>query len=118
MIARGGVFTAPHCAGAFVFYPRHCGTRNVRPIDAHSDYAVFKHDVAISMAWGATAGGDYKELWATRCPDPRARTAYVDIFYTAPLVFATSLSPSMATTATCRYRATSKICASRPNTHS
>jgi hypothetical protein len=87
MIARGGVFTGPRCTGTFVLYPRHCGARNTRPIDAHSDYAVFKHDVAISMAWGATAGGDYREPWATRCPDATARTAYIDIFYNGALVF-------------------------------
>jgi hypothetical protein len=87
MIARGGVFTGPRCPAAFVLYPTHCGARSIRPSDAHSDYAVFKHDVAIAMAWGATAGGAYREPWATRCPDAAARTDYIDIFFNGTLVF-------------------------------
>ena len=39
------------------------------------------------MAWGDVAGGVNGEAWATRCPDPTARTAYIDVFYTMPLVF-------------------------------
>ena len=38
-------------------------------------------DVSVTMAWGITAGGAYREPWATRCPDPAAWTGYIDICY-------------------------------------
>ena len=52
----------------------------------HTDYALLTSDVAIAMRWGAVAGGDYHEPWATRCPDPSAWTGLFDILYQGNLV--------------------------------
>jgi hypothetical protein len=54
--------------------------------DAHADYAVLTSDVAITLAWGMTAGGAYHEPWATRCPNPSAWTGFFDIRYHGTLL--------------------------------
>ena len=82
MIAREGIIAAPVLTPAFALGD----PASSEPADAHSNCAVFKRDVAITMAWGMTAGGEYHEPWATCCLDPRARTAFVDIAYHRALV--------------------------------
>ena len=85
-IRRAPIVRGPLCTHTIALHDRDCGLQSAFATDAHTDHAVLTSDVAITMAWGMTAGGDYREPWVTHCPDPSAWTGFIDIEYHRTLV--------------------------------
>ncbi len=54
---------------------------------SHSEVAVYKPDVSITMAWGFEANDDYVAEWTKKFSDEKARSFLVDVFYNNALVF-------------------------------
>ena len=55
--------------------------------ERHECLAVYRPDVAISLAWGLSHNRDFKEDWAVKFPDPHASSDYLDIRLNSQIVF-------------------------------
>lgn len=49
--------------------------------EQHTNHAVYKPDVDISIVWGATENDDFQESWTQKYSDPSARMVHVEIRY-------------------------------------
>ena len=69
-------------------YGENRGVPYVRPID-HNNLAVFRDDVDITLAWGASDedDSDLTEPWTKKFADPSARIFYVDLRYRGAPVY-------------------------------
>lgn len=78
---------APSYHTKFEFNNGMDGRSNFLFAESHDGYAVYKSDVSIALAFGLTANEDFNAQWANKFPDPRASSAYIDIFYNNALVY-------------------------------
>jgi hypothetical protein len=58
--------------------------------ESHASVAVFKPDLSISLAWGLPSNSDFKEPWANGFADPKASSAFLDLFWMGTLVHRTT----------------------------
>jgi hypothetical protein len=82
-----GAGSGPSYKDRFEFWNTYNAQANVLKADSHSNSAVFREDVAISLAWGLQADATFAEPWATTFPDPKASRDFVDVFYNNSLVY-------------------------------
>jgi hypothetical protein len=66
-------------------YLPYCGGQNV--LDTHYHLAVFRPDVDISLAFGATVNSDFHEPWVESFPDPHATSVAVVLRYRGTPVY-------------------------------
>jgi hypothetical protein len=62
------------------------GQNNLEP-KLHDHLAIYRYDVGISLAFGATVNDEFAEDWVQEFPDSRARSAAVWLRYHGHLVF-------------------------------
>jgi len=82
-----GYGSGPSYKNQFTFYEIFNGEPNILTAESHSDILVYKDDLSITMAYGLISNNDFKEEWANQFPDPKAHSAFIDIFYNNSLVF-------------------------------
>jgi len=83
-----GANSGPSFHDRFDFYDTwNTKFHGVLVADEHSNVAVYKPDVSITLAFGLRQLEDFKEEWANKFPDPHASSSYIDIFYNNALVF-------------------------------
>jgi hypothetical protein len=54
--------------------------------DEHGMVAAYRHDLAVTLAWGITSRLKFKERWANQFDDPDATSNFADLFYNGALV--------------------------------
>lgn len=62
-------------------------SENLLKVNSHSDIAVYKPNVSITLAYGLQCTDDFKGPWTKKFPNRDASSSYVDVFYNNALVF-------------------------------
>lgn len=63
------------------------GPEGVLITDSHSNTAVYKPNLSITIAWGLDHSESFKEEWTENFTTPKASSSYLDFFYNNALVF-------------------------------
>lgn len=56
-------------------------------VKSHSDIAVYKPDISITIAWGLDCMETFKAEWVKKWYDSSASSSFVDVFYNNALVY-------------------------------
>ncbi len=83
VIGCGGM-DGPSYKSKFEFYEVWNGIQVVLTEESHSAYAVYKKDIAISLAFGITIAEEFEENWVKESFhdfDPHASLRIVDLFF-------------------------------------
>lgn len=86
IISCWGYGSGPSYKSKFEFYEIWDGEKGILKEDSHGMYAIYRPNLAISLAFGLTVNDDFKEDWANSFPDPHASSHIVDLFYSNTLV--------------------------------
>ena len=86
IISCWGYGSGPSYKSKLEFYEIWDGVKGVLKEDSHGMYAVYRGNIAISLAFGITVNEDFKEDWANSFPDPHASSHIVDLFFSNTLV--------------------------------
>ncbi len=56
-------------------------------IDQHNEYASFRLDLSITLAWDLVENENFVEPYANNNPDSHSKSMWLDVFYNGALVF-------------------------------
>jgi hypothetical protein len=89
VITCWGSGSGPSYKNRVTFYETYEGEDNILHSDSHATGAVYKANIALTLAFGLEISKEFDEEWIRKFPNPQASVDIADVFYNNALVFRT-----------------------------